>query len=77
LNFGYNYFGLYRYSLTSGNSPEVSQIPPVISCIYTLVPHNRFSADIIRDINIGVALGTVAYVVHESGNIIGFAFSIQ
>ena len=47
------------------------------SHIYTLVPLDPFGADMVRDINNGVAVATVAYVGRDSGNILGVAFSIQ
>jgi len=45
--------------------------------IYMLVPLDPFSVKMVRDINNGVAVATVAYVGRDSGNILGVTFSIQ
>ena len=47
------------------------------SYIYTMVPLDPFSADMVRDINNGEAVATVAYLGRGSCNNLRVAFKIQ
>jgi len=46
------------------------------SHIYKVIPLHPFKADMVRDINNGITVATVAYVGCNSGNVLGVVFII-
>ena len=47
------------------------------SHIYPMIPLDPFTADMVRDINNGIAVATVAFEGRDNANVMGVVFNIQ